>query len=153
DNIADAQALSATLLESYLNAAAEVAKLAVGDKNSPKLVQVYRVSPFTSEHPWDHIDGAPYGTRGGIVALNNFPADGIYAIRLYIEGGVGTRLEDIDISLDGSNIASLHYEKGIDRTLAPGDAELGADYIKAEPMLIKAGQHRIAAAWVRRAEG
>ena len=35
DNIADAQALSPTLLEAYLNGAREISRLAVGDANAP----------------------------------------------------------------------------------------------------------------------
>jgi uncharacterized protein DUF1587 len=54
DNIADAQLLSPTLLESYLNAAAAVSRMAVGDKNAPMTMATYRVSPYVSQHPWDH---------------------------------------------------------------------------------------------------
>ena len=36
DNIADAQALSPTLLEAYLNAAAAISRMAVGDRNAPR---------------------------------------------------------------------------------------------------------------------
>ena len=35
DNIADVQALSPTLLEAYLNAAAAVSRMAIGDRNAP----------------------------------------------------------------------------------------------------------------------
>ena len=51
DNIADAQLLSPTLLEAYLNAAATVSLLAVGDRNAPTTLTTYRVSPYTSQHP------------------------------------------------------------------------------------------------------
>ena len=36
DNIADVQALSPTLLEAYLNAAAAVSRMAIGDRNAPR---------------------------------------------------------------------------------------------------------------------
>src|SRR5439155_18552402 len=68
DNIADVQALSPTLLESYLNAASAVSRLAVGDRKAGIAQTTYPVSSFISQHPWDHIEGTPYGTRGGIVA-------------------------------------------------------------------------------------
>src|SRR6059058_2806852 len=35
DNIADAQSLSPTLLEAYLNAASSISRMAVGDRNAP----------------------------------------------------------------------------------------------------------------------
>jgi len=51
DNIADVQAISATLLESYLNAAAVVSRIAVGDRGAPTAIQLYRTSPFISLTP------------------------------------------------------------------------------------------------------
>src|SRR4029453_7590037 len=42
DNIADVQAISATLLESYLNAASVVSRIAVGDRSAPTAIQLYR---------------------------------------------------------------------------------------------------------------
>ncbi len=47
DNISDAQALSATLLDAYLNAAAAVSRMAVGDRNAAPKQTTYRTSPFT----------------------------------------------------------------------------------------------------------
>src|SRR5262245_41326631 len=67
DNIADEQALSATLLEAYLNAASDISRMAVGDRQAPTIDRTYTNTSYMSQHPWDHIDGAPYGTRGGLV--------------------------------------------------------------------------------------
>ena len=153
DNIADVQALSPTLLEAYLNAAAAVSRMALGDKNAPASMATYTASPFVSQHPWDRVEGAPYGTRGGIVAVHNFPADGMYAFRLNVGAGVGTKLEDIDISVDGERVALLHYEKGVERALASADAPGGADYVRTEKIFMRAGQKKISAAFVRNAEG
>ncbi|MEP6491788.1 MAG: DUF1592 domain-containing protein [bacterium] len=153
DNIADAQSLSPTLLEAYLNAAAAVSRMAVGDKNAPTTLATYSSSPFASQHPWDHVEGAPYGTRGGIVTTHIFPADGQYTFRLNVSGGTGTRLEDVDLSIDGERVALIHYERGIGRNDASADAPNGADYIRMDPIAIKAGQHRVSATFVRRTEG
>jgi hypothetical protein len=153
DNIADVQSLSPTLLESYLNAAAAVSRAAVGDKKASTTLVQYGASPFVSQHPWDHLDGTPFGTRGGIVADHIFPADAKYTFRINVAGGVGTRLEDIDVSIDGERIALLHYERGIDRNLASADAPNGADYVRTDTIVVKAGQKRVTAAFVRRTEG
>ena len=153
DNIADVQSLSPTLLEAYLNAAAAVSRIALGDPDAPALSTSYPVSVFTSQNPWDHIEGTPYGTRGGIVTAHPFPADGMYSFRVEVRGGVGTRLEDVDVSIDGQRAALLHYEKGIERSLSSADAPQGADYLRTEPILVKAGQQRVSAAFVRRNEG
>jgi hypothetical protein len=155
DNIADVQSLSPTLLEAYLNAAAAVSRLAIGDAKAPLTMSTYAASPFASQHTWDHVEGAPFGTRGGIVTTHGFPADGLYEFRLYVTGGVGTRLEDIDISIDGERVALVHYERGVGRagTIASADAPQGADYFRTEPLRISAGQHKVSAAFVRRMEG
>ncbi|MEP6618871.1 MAG: DUF1592 domain-containing protein [bacterium] len=153
DNIADAQALSATLLESYLNAAAVVSRMALGDKSAINLVTTYTSSPFSSQHEWDHMDGTPYGTRGGVVADHAFPADGMYTLRVNVEGGVGMKFEDVDVSIDGTRVALLKYERAVERSVNSADNILGADYIRTEPIHIKAGQQRVTAAFVRRMEG
>src|SRR5206468_8246583 len=76
DNIADTQAISATLLEGYLRAAAQVSRLAVGDPEAAPNSVIYKVPRMASQLA--HVDGAPFGTRGGISIVHNFPADGEY---------------------------------------------------------------------------
>jgi hypothetical protein len=155
DNIADAQALSPTLLEAYLNAAAAISRIAIGDRNAVSTQTTYRASPFLSQHAWDHVAGAPFGTRGGIVTPHAFPADGQYEFRINVAGGVGTRLEDLDVSIDGARIALVRYERGVGRagTVSSADAPQGADYLKTEPLIIPGGQHSVSVAFVRRTEG
>src|SRR4030095_2155868 len=153
DNIADAQLLSPTLLEAYLNAAATVSLLAVGDKDAPTTLTTYRVSPYISQHPWDHVEGAPYGTRGGVVAQHTFVADGRYELRFNVAGGVGTQLEDIEVSIDGERVAVLKYERGVNKSFSMQDLPLGVDLYKTEPLKVTAGPHRVSVAFVRRADG
>jgi hypothetical protein len=139
DNIADVQSLSPTLLEPYLNAATDVSKLAIGDAKAPAANITYSNSEFVSQGPRDHIEGAPYGTRGGIVATHNFPADGKYVFRVTVVLGSGSKLEDIDISVDGERVALLHYERGVP--------------MRTDSILVKAGQRKISAAFIKRVEG
>ncbi|MBV9880192.1 MAG: DUF1592 domain-containing protein, partial [Gemmatirosa sp.] len=153
DNIAAAQLLSPTLLEAYLNAATAVSRLAVGDSGAPLTLATYRISPFTSQHPWDHVDGAPYGTRGGVVAEHTFVTDGLYEFRFNVEGGIGTELEDIDVSVDGQRVALLKYEPGVNKSAAMQTIYLGMDLYRTAPIMMKAGPHRVSAAFVRRGEG
>ncbi len=153
DNIADVQGLSPTLLEAYLNAAASVSRMAIGDKTAALSQNTYVVSPFGSQHPWDHVEGTPYGTRGGIVATHTFPADGMYQLRMNVEGGVGFEMQDIDISIDGERKALLKYERGVESTNASADTPLGVDIIRSEPFMVKAGQQKLTAAFVNRGDG
>ncbi len=153
DNIADVQSLSPTLLESYLNAAAAVSRMAIGDKTAAAIPITYTGSPFSSQHPWDHVDGAPYGTRGGVVADHVFPAEGTYKFQMKVDGGIGMKNEDIDISVDGQRVALLKYEGGVNRTPGSADLAVGEDMYITDPVAVKSGQHRVAAAFIRRSEG
>jgi Protein of unknown function (DUF1592)/Protein of unknown function (DUF1588)/Protein of unknown function (DUF1585)/Protein of unknown function (DUF1595)/Protein of unknown function (DUF1587) len=149
DNIADEQALSPTLLESYLNAAADISRMAVGDRSARGIDHTYTNPSYVSQHPWDHIEGAPYGTRGGMVIDHVFPADGEYVFEVTLNSGDNARYEDIDISVNGERVAVLAYE-----TAPAGGADgRGANPIMTEPVLVRAGQQKVAAAFVRRSEG
>jgi hypothetical protein len=149
DNIADEQSLSPTLLEGYLNAAADISRMAVGDRTARAIDHTYTTPAYISQHPWDHVDDAPYGTRGGMVVDHVFPADGEYVFEVTLNGGDGARYEDVDISLDGQRVALLKYE-----TAPAGGADgRGAAPLMTEPITVKAGQQKVAAAFVRRSEG
>ena len=87
DNIADAQALSPTLLEGYLNAADAISRLALGDRQAPPVDSTYSSPGYVSQHPWDHVEGAPYGTRGGMVVNHVFPADAEYVFEISMVSG------------------------------------------------------------------
>ena len=153
DNIAAAQLLSPTLLEAYLNAATAVSRLAVGDSAAPVTLANYRVPPSTSQHPWDRVDGAPYGTRGGVVAEHTFLTDGRYEFRFNVEGGIGTQLEEIDVSVDGARVALLKYEPGVNKSAAVQTIPLGIDLYRTPPIPVTAGPHRVSVAFVRSADG
>ena len=148
DNHADAQPLSPTLLESYLNAAAEISRMAVGDRNAPAIDVAYKNSEYVSQHPWDRVEGAPYGTRGGLVVDHVFPADAEYVFQMTFSGGNSGPLEDIDISIDGERVALLPYARS-----EVGADGRGSNLYGTQPILVRAGQHRVAAAFIRRSEG
>ncbi|MSR35286.1 MAG: DUF1587 domain-containing protein, partial [Gemmatimonadetes bacterium] len=81
DNTAAAQALSTTLLDSFLRAAGEVSRMAVGDPAAASQSAKYKNPVEVSQHAWDHVEGTPFGTRGGIVVTHDFPADGEYVFQ------------------------------------------------------------------------
>ncbi|MGE0460488.1 MAG: DUF1592 domain-containing protein [Vicinamibacterales bacterium] len=149
DNIADAQALSPTLLEAYLNAATAISRMAVGDRTAPTIDVTYTNPSYMSQHPWDHVEGAPYGTRGGMVVKHIFPADAEYEFALTFNAGENARLEDVDISIDGERVALLNYELA---QVAAADGR-GQAPMRTERIFVKAGQHEVSAAFVRRTEG
>ncbi|HEX6163899.1 MAG TPA: DUF1592 domain-containing protein [Vicinamibacterales bacterium] len=149
DNIADEQALSPTLLEAYLNAAADISRMAVGDKSAPSIDVTYTNPTYMSQHPWDHVEGAPFGTRGGMVVNHVFPADGEYQFEMTFNSGENTRFEDIDISIDGERVALVAYEL---INIAGADGR-GQTPLRTEPVLVKAGQRKVAAAFIKKIDG
>src|SRR5215469_3071964 len=79
DNVAAALGLSPALLEGYTSAAGKISGLAIGDVTTPSQM-VYRVPEDTSQDY--HIEGMPFGTRGGMIVKHEFPADGDYVIKI-----------------------------------------------------------------------
>jgi len=148
DNIADVQSLSPTLLEAYLNAAADISRMAVGDRNAPSINVTYRNSQYLSQHPWDHVEGAPYGTRGGMVTDHVFPADGMYQFGMTFASGRNERFEDIDISIDGERVDLLAYTRS-----GEGADGRGGGGLWSEPVFVRAGQRAVSATFIRRMDG
>ena len=99
DNIAGSLTISPTLLESYTTAAARMARMAVGYWKSPTEA-TYLASSDASQN--QHLDGMPFGTRGGIVARHDFPADGEYKFSIQ-NFGVGSFIpgEQLVLIIDG----------------------------------------------------
>ncbi|MEX2467411.1 MAG: DUF1592 domain-containing protein [Gemmatimonadota bacterium] len=153
DNIADVQMLSPTLINSYMNAAAEISRLAMGNPDATPISITYTNPGYASQ--WDRIEGAPYGTRGGLSVVHNFPADGEYTFRMTFEhtttGGVfgGTyKDEDIELSIDGERKAVIAF----DRWMSVSDPN-GVQMELLDPVFVTAGPHRVTAAFLKQNEG
>lgn len=147
DNIADVQTMSATLMSAYLTAASDIARMAVGWDDAPPLEITYSNPANFSQHEWERAEGAPYGTRGGISTLHNFPADGEYVFTMRFMSGWGEQFHDIDLSIDGERVALVKYGGDIDYQ------GLKDFPVQTPPVFIRAGEHRVAAAWIRQMDG
>ena len=152
DNIADAQMLSATLLDSYLTAAATISRLAVGDPDAGPSSTTYTNSGYASQ--WERVEGAPYGTRGGVSVVHNFIADGRYEFRLAFEhtttgGYYGGSVpgEQIELSIDGVRVALIEMDRWMDVS-DPNGVNM-----RTEPIFVRAGPRRVTAAFLAQAEG
>jgi hypothetical protein len=73
DNIAGALGISSTLVEAYVSAAQKISRLAMGYPEEAGLV-VYRTREDTSQDY--HVEGLPFGTRGGMLVRHVFPSYG-----------------------------------------------------------------------------
>ena len=153
DNIADAQMLSATLLDGYLRAAAEISRLAIGNPQvTPKQVTYSKSRAYSQ---WDQVQGAPYGSRGGFSIVHNFPADGEYLISMAFQhtttGGLSgstIRNEQIEVSINGEPVAVLAMDQWL-RTSDPNGVNLQLE----EPIFVRAGPQRVSAVFVRQFDG
>jgi hypothetical protein len=151
DNIADVQVMSPTLMDSYLRAADHVSRMAVGDREALPNEVTYKVPRTASQ--LRHVEGAPMGTRGGISVTHNFPADGEYVFRVELQPSpegflFGTSPEEqIEISLNGARVELL----SIDPLMSETDPD-GLN-IRTAPITVKAGPHRVSAAFLKKSEG
>jgi mono/diheme cytochrome c family protein len=116
DNIAGALGLSPALLEGYTSAASKISRLAIGDVTTPTQA-VYRVAGDTSQDY--HIEGMPFGTRGGMIVKHEFPADGEYAIKItpISKGNMGDTSpfgeitgEKLEFLLDGERLKQFSWD-------------------------------------------
>ena len=159
DNIADAQLLSATLMNGYLRAASDISRLAVGDPTASPIETTYKVTRWASQR--EQVEGAPYGSRGGVSVVHTFPADGDYVFRvsfhhettgdLFGSGRAALhtaeRPEQIEISVDGERATLLDIDRWM-HVSDPGGVNLWTD-----PIQITAGPHRVSAVFIRQFEG
>ena len=147
DNIAEAQTLTATLMDAYLAAASEIARRAIGDRDAATASVTYSNPASVSQHEWERVEGAPFGTRGGVSVLHAFPADGEYVFSMSFMSGWGERFHDIDISVDGERVALVRYGGDIDFQGRKGFP------VQTEPVSVRAGEHRLSAAFIRKMDG
>ena len=152
DNIADVQMPSATLMEGYLRAAEHVSRIVLGDPDAEIQNTVYRLPRIQSQK--DRIEGAPFGTRGGLSRVHNFPADGKYVFHIMpynaVEGEVFGRTfgtEQVEISIEGERIALLT----IDRWMM--ESEPTGLNVRTDSIYVTAGPKRVTAAFIRQFEG
>jgi hypothetical protein len=80
DNMADVLTISPALMEGYIRAAGKISREAVGDTTALPLTATYTIPRVASQ--MRHVEGTPFGTRGGMAVVHDFPADGEYTFRL-----------------------------------------------------------------------
>jgi mono/diheme cytochrome c family protein len=108
DNIAGILKVSQTLTERYLSVAGTVTRLALGEPpKTPEALEV-RLPPGLPQY--DHIEGLPFGTRGGALIHHIVPASGEYDIRVTLQRASGGAISglseqhDMEISIDGQQV-------------------------------------------------
>ena len=105
DNVAAVLGVDPTLIERYLSAARKISALAIGDPRARPAPVTYRAPVDLTQD--DHLDGMPFGTRGGLRVRHHFPVDGEYYIRAKLGRNVHELIRglndhhEVEFSLDG----------------------------------------------------
>jgi hypothetical protein len=153
DNVADEQSLSPTVMEGFLRAAAQISRLAIGDRTATATSVTFKIPRARSQNA--HVDGAPMGTRGGLSEMHVFPADGEYVFKaaLHYEplGGLTGRStmamfnlkEQIEVSIDGQRVAVLDLNTRMSESDPNNNLEP-----QTVPIQVTAGPHRVSAAFI-----
>jgi mono/diheme cytochrome c family protein len=170
DNNAAALQVSPNFIDQYIYAARAVALEAIGNPKAPAETITYGdVANMVISLPPDgapgtgrqqhHIEGMPFGTRGGFSIEHNFPADGDYELTI---GDMALAREVPRMEFENTVIALLDG-KEFYRTTIGGDADHKAIDQRLDPAVEEingrlrkirfqatAGQHRLAITFVHR---
>ncbi|HEX4273787.1 MAG TPA: DUF1592 domain-containing protein [Bryobacteraceae bacterium] len=149
DNMSEALTVTPTLMEAYIRAAGKISRLATGDPGMQPIVDTYRVATNFSQIR--HVEGTPFGTRGGISVVHNFQADGEYIFRMTLVFTRNTFLfgstmngQQLEVSVNGQRVALLD----INPLMKTGDNDL-----RTPPIKVKAGPQNISASFIKKGDG
>ena len=151
DNIAGVLKVSPTLLERYMNAARTVSRLAVGASPMAPAGETFRITSDLSQY--QHRDGLPFGTRGGMSVEYNFPRDAEYELELELldlfAGAPIREPHQLELSLDGERVAIFHL------TPPDPDRDQGSAYNRGPDSLqarvqVGAGPRVVTAAFIKK---
>jgi hypothetical protein len=149
DNIADLLFVSPTAMESYLEAARKISRLAIGDPSMPLMVNTYRLS---GEHTQDiHVQGLPFGTRGGLGVRTDVPLDGDYVFKIELAAGPPRGPEQLEITVDGTRAQLVEVGEKPQPGAAPGGFR-GAPKPLELHVPLKAGPRMIGVTFVQKTE-
>ena len=118
DNNADSLGVSPALMERYLAAASKISRLAVGDASVAPSEKTYALPNDLTQNY--HVEGLPFGTRGGALIKHDFPADGEYTIAVELSRGGGgvfagaasTKGEELEVSLNSERVKLFNLAGG-----------------------------------------
>jgi hypothetical protein len=157
DNIADVLGTDPSLMDRYLSAAWKITSAAMGDTDIAPAVTTYRVPPDRSQR--DHVEGLPFGTRGGMLVSHYFPVDGEYVVRprlwrntVDVVRGTETP-HDLEVSLDGAQLSLTRFGGPADEVPAqmfPGKTADEIDRRFETRVVVTAGQHDVGVTFAKK---
>jgi mono/diheme cytochrome c family protein len=151
DNIAAVLKVSPSLLERYLAVARQVSRTAVGTATALNTA-TYKVPGDLTQS--NHLDGLPFGTRGGIVAHHTFAADGEYTIKVRLGRTIWMTVRgmqerhQLDVLLDGERV-KLFELGGIGPYTTQDPKALDLDKDLSIRIPVTAGPHDVTVAFLK----
>ena len=147
--------LSPTLMERYLAAAHKISQLAVGTPlNSPASHVELVEASLTQE---DHIDGLPFGTRGGTAFTYHFPRDGQYQLDVVLARDRNENIEgltephEMEMSVDGERVGLFEIVPNRSERFALFYySDQGAGEGLTASVDVKAGPHEVAVTFLKK---
>ena len=143
DNMAEALGMSPALMEAYISAAGKISRLVMGRASAVTQAE-FNVPEGTSQ--MYHVEGLPFGTRGGLLIRHEFPADGEYIFKIVPvnEGNMGQANrpfgavpnEKLEITIDGERVHLFDWDKD----MVGFAVRFG---VPTPPIRVKAGLHTV----------
>jgi mono/diheme cytochrome c family protein len=158
DNIAGVLKISPVLMERYVVAAREISALAMGEVPRSPAAETYRVHPELLQY--DHVDGLPFGTRGGVRIRHTFPVDAEYEFQIalgraswqgYSILGLSAEPHDMELTLDGERVKVFSVSRqsaGGPQSEYSKDSDPEAHLTVRVP--VTAGPHEVSVAFLRK---
>jgi hypothetical protein len=143
DNMAGTLTTSPALMEAYMSAAGDISRLAIGTETAPTLA-VFDVPVDTSQNA--HIEGLPFGTRGGMLIEHEFPADGEYVFTVKGMTGYFTAVlgnvkgEKLEVTIDGERVYLYDWDNEIGNKQGDGG--------RTPAIPIKGGFHKVGVTFI-----
>ncbi len=145
--------LSPTLMERYLAAAQKISRLAVGSSAIVPGSRVVTLRPDLTQEV--HLEGLPFGTRGGATVDHTFPLDGEYEIEVRLARNRNENVEGlrdphvVEMLLDGERLKLFTVVPDRNR-LGGYYADEGVDKHLNLRLHVTAGPHAVGAAFLRK---
>ena len=143
DNVAASLGISPALVEGYMSAAGKISRLALGHETEPSQKKYIAPQDYSQE---GHVEGLPFGTRGGMLITHYFAADGEYVFSWFpVRGNTGElygserKDERLEVLLDGERVGMFEIAK------IPNGTDNDKNELRVN---IKAGTHKVGLAFL-----
>ncbi|PYS53076.1 MAG: hypothetical protein DMG13_13965 [Acidobacteria bacterium] len=150
--------ISTTLLERYISAAQKISRLAVGSPVRSPATSVVVIRPDLTQE--EHVEGLPFGTRGGTVFHYNFPRNGEYEIQLRLTRDRNEAIEgfyeahQLELNLDGAQVRLFTVKPPPRGPAQAGQTQYGVQSPVEDALRVrvpvKAGPHELGATFIKK---